>query len=304
MGGTLIIAIIFIVVTFMYFKLNPDLEKTVKNNASVGSEFKEPGSEVHEPGKNFYIDEIKLDTYQYVGDETYFWEDKILKCSNAEGRLREFKSIVAKQSEYFQWLVSGDGRKVAWTEEISNKDDILEIALYVADLDGKNKLKVVEKGYLEIVRLENFRNSEALYYGKCAPEQYLKDLYKLNTQTGEVELILGREFDQNNYGDYITAVSSKAEYVAYFQGLFLIVREIATGQETKISLPTSCERSFLGFGAFSPNNQEFVFILANDEGIFEYVVVDLEIKNVKTYQDFKETPAWYWQDIVESEQNL
>ena len=73
---------------------------------------------------------------------------------------------------------------------------------------------------MEIVRLENFRNSEALYYGKCAPEQYLKDLYKLNTQTGEVELILGREIDQNNDGDYITAVSSKAEYVHIFKGCF------------------------------------------------------------------------------------
>jgi hypothetical protein len=240
-----------------------------------------------------------------VNNKLYFWEDNILKCYDSTTKeLKQFEAIVADDPGdcYFKWLISGDEKKVAWTEKIEHRvvkdektwTDYFKITLSVADLDGQNKHTLVLEGAgREVVELANFYDSEELYYGTQFGEaggwfvnQYLEDLYKLNTATGEKELLLGRQFDPG-VGCYITALSSKAEYVLYFKGLTLVVRELASGKETRIPIPVIYDPVYFGTATFSADEKEITFPLASYIGspdeyeIYKYVTVNLETKTVK-----------------------
>ena len=235
-----------------------------------------------------YYDDTPLVSYQLVDDQFFFCEENILKCYNlATKELSQFESVVFVE-KWSLWLVSGDGQKVAWTEQISES----EYAIYVADFDGMNKLMIIEEGFDYNLLLENFDNSEELYYGERNTSYHndnLQNLYKLDFSTGESELILEKKFEQSNDKEYIIAVSNNAEYVAYFQGLTLIIRELASNQETKISIPTSYQEPSFGDSSFSPDNKKLVFRLAvsseeTNKMLYEYVVADLEAKTAKIYQ--------------------
>jgi hypothetical protein len=69
----------------------------------------------------------------------------------------------------------------------------------------------------------------------------------------------------------------------------LILRELASHQETKISIPISYQEPSFGKSSFSPDNKKLVFRLAvsseePNKILYEYVVTNLEAKTAKIYQ--------------------
>lgn len=241
---------------------------------------------------------IEMAMYQCVGDRAFYWEDDFIKSYDfSTAELRIYDLIPVKKTNIFQWLVSGDGKMVAWVEEISYDYDtsLVEVVIYVADLESGKKIEIKESGDLEIAVLANFADSSTLYFGKQRTElggrfvfHYLMDLYKLETHTGEVELILERELKRNCKGEYVSCLAEDGTLVAYFQNNTLLVRELSTGKETSIALPDFGGISIFGGSTFSEDKKtiEFTyltFLEKEDQEIYRHVVVDWEEGIIELY---------------------
>jgi Tol biopolymer transport system component len=242
----------------------------------------------------------------------YIYEDKngekFLSETISDDKSDKLINEIPIEKEYYcESKLSADGKKVAWIEDISDSDDRVVLALYVAGINGKNKVKVVEDTGNEGLTLVSFNNSQELYYGHTFTDigglccyEYIEDLYKLDTRTGKSKLVFGttkdkrREYDNS---DYITAFSNNKRYVAYFQKdalneegtapkITLFIKDLSSDKEMNVALPSYDGLLAYGKGVFSPDDKKIVFQVAikgseNDSYVIKYVVADFNTLTTK-----------------------
>lgn len=268
-----------------------------------------------EPDKSSNNKNKKLYLYEGVNGERYFLSKQ---SDTKNGKLiREIP--IYEGSLFYSGLVSKDNKKVAWVEGAlsSNEEGVEGVTnIYVSDIDGQNQIKVVKNIHREEeLQLVNFNNSSELYYGmsfsglggRCLYE-YVEDLYKVNTTTGESEFIFGTTEETRrgyNNSEYITALSNKGDHVAYFQNNSLNVQDIHSGKKVSFPMPSYDDVLAYGSGLFSPDDKKIVFQMAiegikceeNDGYIIKHIVVDLENQSIKEICETPETesdPAVKW----------
>lgn len=236
---------------------------------------------ITDTNKSFYDEDFQL-----VGDKIYFYdqEERMTKRADFDGNIQDL-SFTKTNMLYNNFLVSAENNKVVWSDSTKSV-----IKLIVADIDGGNeKILSEESNYGEdgnfidkfFLPVKFSVSNDEIYFvvefGGLGGYHGYKNLYRINTNTGKKETLVGGENDFEVYG-----ISPNDRLISYFKGLTkdpkLVVRNIEDGAEKEFDIPI--EEGFRGGlnAYFSPDSKYIAYNIGyfdlSDER-FRTIVIDL-----------------------------